>query len=88
MMAYPFGGHPTIEEFVKYAVEQGCRKGEKPIYLEWSGTNISLDYLVGKNGLAVPLPILEEDEKYLTPRVVESLCKKLGIPLFHSNGFG
>ncbi len=85
MIAVPFGGHPTLEQFIEYAISHGCKKGKEVILNDVSnGDQLRVNYLFGLKKQAVQLPILEDDEKYLSPSVVRSLCSQLGIPDYHS----
>ncbi|MGR4000362.1 MAG: hypothetical protein OD811_01010 [Alphaproteobacteria bacterium] len=82
-MAFPFG-HPTLEEFVEYAKEHGCREAKGSVTVPDSeGRVYAVRSMIGANGEAVFLPVLAEDEKHLLPSEVESLCERLEIPLSH-----
>ena len=80
-MSSPFASHPTINKFIKYAVKHGCKEG-KPVM---EGDKVMVRSLIGKNGMVTAMPILEQDEKHITPSVSRSLCIRLGIPDYHSN---
>jgi len=75
--------HPTPRDFAEYAKKHGCVVGETLITLGTKNGNISVEVIVGPNNFWQPMPILEEGEEYIAPRIVNSLCRRLGIPLFH-----
>ena len=80
-MSSPFASHPTIDEFIKYAVKHGCKEG-KPVM---EGDKVMARALIGTNDMVTEMPILEQDEKHITPSVGRSLCSRLGIPYYHSD---
>ncbi|MDA8031774.1 MAG: hypothetical protein MPJ22_06305 [Pirellulales bacterium] len=83
-MSHPFTEQLTIEDFIAYAKKHGCEEGDEITVLDvLNGEEHVVKSLIGANGLAVALPHLDPDEKHLGPRVVDSMCKNLGIPPYH-----
>jgi hypothetical protein len=75
--------HPTPKDFAEYAKKNGCVVGETQITLGAPNKSIDVSYIVSPNGFWLPMPVLEEGDEYIQPRVVSSLCEKLGIKPFH-----
>ena len=74
----------TLEDFADYAKKHGCEEGDEITVLDvLNGEEHVVKSLIGVNRLAVALPHLDPDEKHLGPRVVDSMCKNLGIPPYH-----
>ncbi len=80
MPTHPFGKHPTPEEFIRYAKKHGCREAESVRYDIHEGKATNVRTLIGVSGLATSVSPEHEEDEYLLPRRVESLCRRLGIP--------
>jgi hypothetical protein len=76
-MAFPFQAMPTLAEFVGWAKAQGCLDGPEVELVGPRGPT-TVRSLIGPNGAFALIPGVPGDER-LTPTVVGSLCRQLGI---------
>ncbi len=72
-MAYPFGNHPTLGEYIVWAQEQGCQSLSG--YTKGYDTSTTIR---APNGRRVIVADMQQDEK-LTPTKVGYLDKRLGL---------
>jgi hypothetical protein len=78
-MAFPFGQHPTLRQFLDAAIAQGCQEIHVTGVIGPNGP-VDARCLVGPppNRIPYPLPGIKDDER-LTPTMVGSIERTLGI---------
>lgn len=76
-MAHPFGGHPTLDRFVAFAKEQGC-KAELFANTTADGRAYSVLRLENPSGSWVSI-VNPELTEYLAPSTVTYYQRRLGI---------
>jgi hypothetical protein len=75
MPAFPFGGHPTLNQYVAWAVGQGCSV-QTGVDTEHS---VAVVKITSPDGMkyAIEAGIMPND--YLTPTTVGRLDRRLGL---------
>lgn len=83
-MAYPFAQMPTLGQFVRRACsDYGCthEKGSVTLFGPDGESRVSaLSREENGERKVVVLPFLDDGER-LTPHLLRSLCRRLGLPL-------
>lgn len=76
-MSFPFGGHPTLKQFLSFAQEHGCTAKLVTRTARDGHAYQVLEIRSNKGGNAV---LVEPDEtEHLTPSTVTYLQRRLGI---------
>jgi predicted PhzF superfamily epimerase YddE/YHI9 len=78
MAAAPFGGHPTLEHFLEWARQNGCKAGTKVRAHSISGQPYKVVEITGPQGgrVVIAMPDLQER---LAPSQVAHLQRRLGL---------
>lgn len=75
-MSYPFGGHPTLVEYIGWCNQQGCttKSGVQQV----DGVMVTYQVLEAKTGRHVVVSGVNMTER-LTPRAVAYYDRRLGL---------
>jgi hypothetical protein len=77
LAAFPFGGHPTLDEYVAWAREHGC-KSSSGILSDEDGRVHSLTRIVSRAGNWVTVTGLKGTDR-LVPTMIGYLDRRLGM---------
>ena len=77
-MAYPFTKMPTLRQFIAKACAGGCTEGTSPAKTIGPRGKVKFHYLRNSKGTIEILPDIEDSNR-LTPLVLSSQCRGLGI---------
>ena len=76
MSAYPFGGHPTLAQYIAWARTQGC-KAQSGVMSEDDGTMVTVTKIVAPSGRWVVAS--EGQTERLDPSSLSRLDRRLGL---------
>jgi hypothetical protein len=77
-VAVPFGGHPTLERFVEWAVSLGCKASIKVRRHSQTGRPYEVLEIVGPGGGSVAVTQPDPTE-FLAPSQVAYLQRRIGL---------
>lgn len=76
-MAYPFGGHPRLVEYIHWANSQGCRT-DFGVMTDDAGRPFGTTRITAASGKAVLLVDMDQTER-LAPTSIARLDRRLGL---------
>jgi len=77
-MAFPFGGHPTLEQYLEWLRSEGFQYKSGYIVNPTSGKSLTVIQIENAEGKILTVTGLEMNER-LAPSVVERFDRRLGV---------
>jgi len=78
-MAFPFGGHPTLEQYLEWLRSEGFQYKTGYIVNPTSGKSLTVIQIENSEGEPLlPIPDIEMNER-LAPSTVERFDERLGV---------
>jgi hypothetical protein len=83
MAAFPFGGHPTIGEYIEWALHEGCTVKDSVISVE--GEPYSVMRIFNPSGKRWVTEIGTQRSDFLVPTTIGRFARRLGLksPFFY-----